>query len=107
MANLHVDVNIITQDLVDLVDGFRTSSHAHEKHKELSYKLSDPHCHNRKQAKFGIVVNCVSCANSVSHSLHTVWQRGMPVHISLADGECPHCDGKKGFHFAQVKTLHA
>jgi hypothetical protein len=40
MANLHVDVNIITQDLVDLVDGFRTSSHAHEKHKELSYKLN-------------------------------------------------------------------
>lgn len=107
MATLHVDVSILTQDVVDLVDGFRIASRGQDKHKELSHKLSDPNCHNKKQAKFNILVNCVECASSVSHSLYTVWQRGQPISFSLADGDCPHCRSKRGFHFAEVKALHA
>lgn len=107
MGNFHFDFDIVSQDLIDMVEGFNAGSQIHSKHKELSLKLSDPDCHNRKQAVFGAIVKCVSCANKITHSLHTIWQRGMPVHISLADGDCPHCDGKKGFHFAEVKTLHA
>ena len=104
---LHFDKQTFWDDIHDFVDAFAGGILGHDKHQGLASKLRDPKCTAKKSAKITIIANCVDCGNSILKDLHTIWERGSPVHVSLVNKTCPECQGQSGFHYAKHHSFHA
>ena len=104
---LHFDKDVFVQDIVDFIDGFAGGVLGYDKHQQLAERLRDKECKRRKTAQVSVVANCADCGIGVMRALHTIWERGLPVEVSLVDKTCPHCKGQGGFHYAAHHSLHA
>lgn len=104
--HLHFDHAVLLDDLKDFVGAIAKQVLAHDKHGSLSRSLLNP-SGGRTSAKFTMLANCVDCSYSHAKTAQTIWERGSPISISLDDHACPRCNGKRGFHYAEVKSMHA
>jgi hypothetical protein len=105
--HLHFKGDVLMNDLHDLADAFISAATGHQRHKDLAVGLRDPSVTVKRTATFTIVANCISCSATVMRHLHTVWQRGSPVEVALADGTCPHCQSQEGFAYSSTHSMHA
>jgi hypothetical protein len=104
---LHVDWKIINDDLHALLNACQDGLTGTQRHKQLAEQLHDPDESNRKVAKFGLIVNCIVCEESLRAAVNTIWQNGSPVSLQLHDGKCPSCGSTEGFQYKELETFHA
>lgn len=104
---LHCNSETLKKDLKELIASCSKGLAGQRQHQELAVKLKDSNCSVRKNATISVWVNCAECLVNFGCTLITVWQNGKPIEFSLADGGCPECNGKKGFHYTSTSGLHA